>query len=89
LRFMAESAPDERLLIVNLGDDVSRGSFAEPLVASVPGYEWVVQWSSEHPRYGGCGTPRIVSADGWRIPSHAATVLRPEAVHGGDGTKRG
>ena len=29
--------------------------------------------------YGGVGTPDILR-DGWRIPGHAAFVLRPERV---------
>jgi maltooligosyltrehalose trehalohydrolase len=49
LRFLAESERDERLLVVNFGCDVVRGSFAEPLIAPVSGCEWAVQWSSEHP----------------------------------------
>jgi hypothetical protein len=36
-----------------------------------------VRWSSEDPRYGGVGGPDIVTANGWRIPGHSATVFSP------------
>jgi len=88
LRFLADDEMDERLLLVNLGADVAAGSFAEPLVAPPVRGTWSVQWSSEHPDYGGTGTPAILSDAGWRIPGHAAIVLRPETIDGGDGTKR-
>lgn len=88
LRFFAEQDRDERLLVVNLGADLAGASFAEPLIAPPAGCAWHVQWSSEHPDYGGTGTPRVVGDDGWRIPGHAAIVLKPEKTDGGDGTKQ-
>ena len=86
LRFFADRESDERLLVVNLGGDLASGSFAEPLIAPPAGCAWTVQWSSEHPDYGGTGTPRVVSDMGWQIPGNAAIVLKPETTHGGDGT---
>ena len=77
LRYTTASPEDERLLIVNLGIDVDTGSFAEPVVAGPDGHTWTVQWSSAEPRYGGCGTPPVVSDSGWLIPAHATIVLRP------------
>jgi maltooligosyltrehalose trehalohydrolase len=85
LRFAAPVDSDERLLVVNLGADLLAGSFAEPLVAPPGGHTWVTRWSSEDPVYGGCGTPAVVSTDGWRIPGHSAIVLRPEKTDGGNG----
>ena len=83
LHFLTPSPSDERLLIVNLGPDLRRGSFAEPLVAPPDAFTWAMRWSSEHPDYGGGGTPEIVGAEGWRIPGHSAVVLRPaEKTHG-------
>jgi maltooligosyltrehalose trehalohydrolase len=79
LHFDADREADERLLVVNFGAEVVMGSFAEPLVAPPAGMRWTVQWSSEDPQYGGVGTPPIISDDGWRIPGHAALVLRPAA----------
>ena len=34
-----------------------------------------LQWSSEDPRYGGCGTSPLETEEDWRIPGHAAVVL--------------
>jgi maltooligosyltrehalose trehalohydrolase len=77
LSYTTASAEDERLLFVNFGPDVDAGSFAEPLVAPPEGHTWAVRWSSTEPDYGGCGTPAILTDAGWRIPAHAAIVLRP------------
>jgi maltooligosyltrehalose trehalohydrolase len=77
LRFTTPDAVDERLLLVNLGRDVVTSSFAEPLVAPPQGCQWRVSWSSESVVYGGCGTPTVLQS-GWRIPGHAALVLKPE-----------
>jgi maltooligosyltrehalose trehalohydrolase len=76
LRFAASRPEDERLLCVNLGADLDRGSFAEPLVAPPDGHAWDVRWSSDDPAYGGFGTPQVVTETGWRVPGHAAVVLR-------------
>ena len=88
LRFFADAPGDERLLVVNLGSDIVAGSFAEPLVAPPARATWTIQWSSEYPQYGGSGTPEVVNARGWRIPGHAAVVLKPETTHGSDGAAR-
>jgi maltooligosyltrehalose trehalohydrolase len=89
LRFFAQAPRDERLLVVNLGCEIVAESFAEPLVAPPERGTWTAQWSSEQPEYGGSGTPEIVHASGWRIPGHAAVVLRPEMTNGSDRTARG
>lgn len=78
LRFTTPDLDDERLLIVNLGPDLVTGSIAEPLVAPPAGHRWNERWSSEHPDYGGTGTPRVAGDDGWCIPGHAAVVLAAE-----------
>ena len=77
LRFGASRSEDERLLWVNLGVDIDRGSFAEPLVAPPDRHSWNLRWSSTDATYGGYGTPPIVTDTGWRIPGHAAVVLKP------------
>jgi maltooligosyltrehalose trehalohydrolase len=77
LRFGSIPVEEERLLIVNLGRDLVAGSFPEPLVAPPTSHDWRVRWSSEDPRYGGVGGPDIVTANGWRIPGHSATVFSP------------
>jgi maltooligosyltrehalose trehalohydrolase len=78
IRYFAPRPEDERLLIVNFGTDIDTGSFPEPLVAPPDGHKWTLRWSSEHPDYGGSGTPDVESDNGWRVPSHATVVLRPD-----------
>jgi maltooligosyltrehalose trehalohydrolase len=78
LHYSSDRPEEERLLWVNLGPDLMAGSFAEPLLAPPDGFTWQLHWSSEDPEYGGTGTPEVVGDHGWRIPGHAAIVLRPE-----------
>jgi maltooligosyltrehalose trehalohydrolase len=86
LRYESAVGSDERLLVVNFGTDVVAASFPEPLLAPPDGFRgWTVRWSSEHPDYGGLGTPEVVAEGGWHIPGHSATLLRPsEDEHGGN-----
>jgi maltooligosyltrehalose trehalohydrolase len=77
LRFFSEG--DDRLLVVNLGRDLSLVPAPEPLLAPPEGACWEVVWSSEDPRYGGCGAPPPEDREGgWRLPGQAAAVLRPK-----------
>ncbi|HTI85429.1 MAG TPA: malto-oligosyltrehalose trehalohydrolase [Alphaproteobacteria bacterium] len=66
---------EDRLLLVNFGYDLCLESPAEPLLAAPIGAAWRILWSSEHPRYGGTGTPPIESDEGWFLPAHSAVVL--------------
>jgi len=75
LRFF-DANGDDRLLLVNLGNDLQLISQPEPLLAPVEDTSWKMLWSSEDPRYGGFGTPPLGDRD-WRIPGHAALVLAP------------
>jgi maltooligosyltrehalose trehalohydrolase len=77
LRFFGE-AGDDRLIFVNLGHDLARRSFAEPLVAPPLGRLWRMIWSSEHPAYGGSGTPAIETPEGWHLPADATIVMKAE-----------
>lgn len=79
LRFFGD-ADDDRLLLVNFGRDLHLDLAPEPLLAPPEGMTWQTLWSSEDPRYGGTGTPWLDSEDNWRIPGHAAVVLRPIAM---------
>jgi maltooligosyltrehalose trehalohydrolase len=74
LRFFGDSGED-RLLFVNFGRDLNRRSIPDPLVAPPEGRAWRLLWSSEHPDYGGTGTPEIETKERWRIPAHAAIVV--------------
>ncbi len=76
LRYFGE-AGDDRLLLVNLGIDLRLVPAPEPLLAPPVDRHWEVIWSSENPRYGGDGTPRIeTEEEGWFLPGHAAMALR-------------
>ncbi|NUB12161.1 DUF3459 domain-containing protein [Azospirillum brasilense] len=69
-------AGDDRLLLVNLGRDLRLDILPEPLLAPPVGRDWTPLWSSEDPRYGGCGIAPLESSDGgWRLPGHAPVVL--------------
>jgi maltooligosyltrehalose trehalohydrolase len=64
LRFFTDNHLDDRLVIVNLGRDLTRPSFAEPLLAPpAADLEWTIRWSSEDPAYGGRGTTEIWAKD--------------------------
>jgi maltooligosyltrehalose trehalohydrolase len=77
LRFFGAEG-DDRLLVVNLGPDLSLASMAEPLLAPPEGRQWQPIWSSEHPDYGGSGIAVDISAR-WRVQGHSAMVLAPSA----------
>ncbi|HEV7516681.1 MAG TPA: malto-oligosyltrehalose trehalohydrolase [Thermoanaerobaculia bacterium] len=78
LRFFGESDEEDRLLIVNLGNDQRLTPAPEPLLAPPAGYRWGLLWSSESPRYGGSGTAEPESEEeGWHLPGRAAVFLQP------------
>jgi maltooligosyltrehalose trehalohydrolase len=74
LRFFADDERD-RLLLMNLGRDLHLVHAPEPLLAPPAGCRWKTLWSSELPRYGGCGASELDTDDGWRIPGHGSVVL--------------
>jgi maltooligosyltrehalose trehalohydrolase len=76
LRYLGE-AGDDRLLLVNLGRDLQFAPPSEPLLALAPEQEWRLTWSSDSPRYGGCGTAPLDEAE-WYLPGHATLVLAPQ-----------
>jgi maltooligosyltrehalose trehalohydrolase len=78
LRFFDEGG--DRLLVVNLGQDLRLGPAPEPLLGPPEGKRWEVLWDSENPRYGGSGAPPAEDEEGgWRLPGNAAMALRPVA----------
>jgi len=82
----ASGTAGDRLLLVNLGVDLDLVPAPEPLLAPPADACWQVLWSSEDPRYGGSGAaPPEDAGGGWRLPGHAAILLRP-APRGQDGT---
>ena len=83
VRFFSEGYRDDRLLVVNLGEDLHLNPAPEPLLGPPENTQWEVQWSTEDPRYGGNGTPPLDSERNWIIPAHAAVVLRPAKMKEG------
>ncbi|HEX3582379.1 MAG TPA: malto-oligosyltrehalose trehalohydrolase [Thermoanaerobaculia bacterium] len=57
---------DDRLLIVNLGDELDLDPVNEPLLAPPLGCEWSLLWSSSNDGF-----------EEWLIPAESAIVLRP------------
>lgn len=70
---------EERLLIVNLGQDLCLESMAEPLLAPPSGQEWSLVWSSENPSYGGNGMVPLQQG-AWSLCGESAIVM---AVYNG------
>jgi maltooligosyltrehalose trehalohydrolase len=79
LRYFGDDG-DDRLLIVNLGVDLHLNPAPEPLLAPPADFEWTTLWSSENPKYGGIGMPLLDTEQNWRIPGHAAVVLKPNST---------
>jgi maltooligosyltrehalose trehalohydrolase len=77
LRYFTPDHMDDRILVVNLGADLSRTSFAEPLLAPPPDADWQCRWSSDDPAYGGAGTRDLWPDGVWEIPGESALVLSP------------
>ncbi len=74
LRFFAPSGHD-RLLLVNLGTDLSLVPNPEPLLGPPARGNWEELWSSEDPRYGGSGTPESDVRGPWTLAGHSALFL--------------
>ncbi|HOC37646.1 MAG TPA: malto-oligosyltrehalose trehalohydrolase [Thermodesulfobacteriota bacterium] len=71
---------DDRLLMANLGRDLSLKPAPEPLLAPPVGAAWKVLWSSEDPRYGGSGSIPCCSVGEWYMQGETAIVLVPERI---------
>jgi maltooligosyltrehalose trehalohydrolase len=79
LRYLGDDdmGRDDRLMVVNFGADLHLSPAPEPLLAPPQNQCWETLWSSEDLRYGGGGAGPLDSDENWRIPGHAAVVLRP------------
>ncbi len=71
-------AAGDRLLLVNLGNTFRRTVIPEPLLAAPEKHGWRVAWSSEHPTYGGRGTPEPFTPTRLAIPARSAVLLAPD-----------
>jgi maltooligosyltrehalose trehalohydrolase len=76
-RTIGGEGSDDRLIVVNLGNDLHLDPAPEPLLAPSAGTGWQIRWSSEDPAYGGTGTAPLDTEENWRIPGQAAVVLIP------------
>jgi maltooligosyltrehalose trehalohydrolase len=78
LRYFSEEEDDasDRLLIVNLGIQLTYSPSPEPLLAPPPHCRWELMWTSETVRYGGRTTPAVETPEGWNLPAETAVVLR-------------
>jgi hypothetical protein len=71
---------EDRLLLVNLGAQLTISEPWEPLLAPPAGHAWALDWSSEDPGYGGSGTPEAETAEGWYVPGECTVVLKPAPI---------
>jgi len=76
LRYFSEDNRDDRLLVVNFGENRELNPIPEPLLAPPLGLEWETLWSSESARYGGSGTAAVATQDKWTLPAEATVALR-------------
>jgi maltooligosyltrehalose trehalohydrolase len=68
----------DRLLVINLDQELPLAPPAEPLLAPSHGATWQLLWSSEDPRYGGHGVTMAVADAGrgeWRLSAQSAILL--------------
>jgi len=78
IRYFTPDFAGHRLILLNLGRDLHIGVVAEPLLAPPPKRKWMVEFSSEHPRYNGVGRRPIDTDQFWILPSDTALVLASE-----------
>jgi maltooligosyltrehalose trehalohydrolase len=76
LRYFSEQN-DDRLLIVNFGENQTLEPASEPLLAPPSGYRWKTLWTSDSPRYGGAGAAMIATMEQWFLPGESAGALGP------------
>jgi len=81
LRYFAVDAGDERILVVNLGKDLTVDSRADPLLAPPADRQWCLRWSSEDFRYGGSGI-RAVDLRGRTTITAESAILFVPAISG-------
>jgi maltooligosyltrehalose trehalohydrolase len=82
LRYFGTDA--DRLLLINLGQNLSIEPAPEPLLAPLEDQAWRILWSSEAPDYGGGGIAALYRDSSLQIPAEAALVLGPDYGDGSD-----
>ncbi len=85
LRWIAGGLSD-RLLVVNLGRTRRLTAPSDPLLAPPGGAAWSVRWASDHPTYGGEGTPPLTDRPlgPWTVPAESALFLVPRELTSAD-----
>lgn len=72
----ADATHGDRLLVVNLDQELLLTPAPEPLLAPSANARWHLQWSSNDVRYNGQGVAHPVDDEQrWRIPANSATLL--------------
>jgi maltooligosyltrehalose trehalohydrolase len=71
-----DTGQGDRLLLVNLGDELDLSPAPEPLLAPPRDSRWELTWSSEEPRYGGGGAWDPCQSDEWRLPAESALFMQ-------------
>jgi maltooligosyltrehalose trehalohydrolase len=79
LRFTGRRADEERVVLLNLGDEVVLEPCPYPLLAPGTGRSWTLMLSSEESRFGGGGTTFSLNEQPWTLPSRCALVLASTA----------
>jgi maltooligosyltrehalose trehalohydrolase len=76
LRYFSDEG-DDRLLLVNFGEQRVLRPASEPLLAPPFGHSWELLWMSDSPRYAGTGPPPVATREQWVLPAETAVVFRP------------
>jgi maltooligosyltrehalose trehalohydrolase len=79
LRYFMNNEDDERLLLLNFGNNLSIASLADPLFAPPDYRKWVVEWSSEDLAYSGSGRRSIDPRQRWVLDADSAVVFAPSS----------
>jgi maltooligosyltrehalose trehalohydrolase len=75
IRWFDETGSD-RLLLINLGEDVEMTIAPEPLLAPPRERRWQQVWSSDDCAYGGPGAVDVTRSPLWTLPADSAVLLQ-------------
>jgi maltooligosyltrehalose trehalohydrolase len=67
---------DDRLLLVNFGENQVLRPASEPLLAPPLDHKWEPLWTSNSPRYGGPGEMAVAIHEEWFLPAESTVALR-------------
>ncbi|HEY6530141.1 MAG TPA: malto-oligosyltrehalose trehalohydrolase [Cellvibrionaceae bacterium] len=89
IRFFSKTANNDRLLIINMGRDLSLSPVPEPLLAPHENCDWKLSWSSELPQYGGHGACEMSTQSDWLMPGLSAALLLPISICAAEANLKG